>query len=190
MTPFESYKEYLKVKNHFNIVKYDYFKTKTNFKLETFENRKDKNFFFKIAKKPNLPYFLACNFVRNQKVWIKDLSYSSACDKNYTEFQKKMESLSYYIKEELNKTSCSFDELFKCHENDHPILLKHFLADEISIETLCVLLDVASALDYWNKKMEHDVIWNSIHFKVIKYIPFLSYDKDNITQNILDFYSE
>ena len=52
MTPYECYNEYLALKNHFTKPEYDYIKYqgKLRTKVDTFQKRKDRIFFEKLAK--------------------------------------------------------------------------------------------------------------------------------------------
>ena len=52
MSPFEAYKLYTAIKNHFTTESYDYFKYngKVRASEHTFETRKDKYMFYKLSK--------------------------------------------------------------------------------------------------------------------------------------------
>lgn len=189
-TPFECYNEYVAVKNHFTQQSYDYFKYqgKTRSKLETFEKRKDKVFFQKMAKHPDLHNFLVANFSLNNKLWIKELAYSDSAEKVYKDWAKRQQSLSYIFKEDLNKLDPEFDKNFIINENEHPVLLQKYLANEISLETICILIDLTQCQNHWDKKMKYDLVWDSVRNNLVKYTPFISYDKEKIKKIILDFF--
>lgn len=191
MTPFDCYKQYIALKNHFTKDSYDYHKYqgKTNVKVDTFEKRKDKLFFQKLAKHPDVVNFLVANLSQNSKAWIKELAYSEQAEKNYKEWLKKQQSLSYVIKQELSKLDDNFNDNFICRDNHHPILMRLYLAGDVSLETFCVLLNMSGALKHWDKSMEYDLIWQELRVKYIKYLPFINYNKENIKKSILDFYS-
>lgn len=190
MTPFECYNEYVAVKNHFTQPSYDYFKYqgKTRVKLDTFEKRKDKVFFQKLAKHPDLHNFLVANFSINNKLWIKELAYSDSAEKIYKDWAKRQQSLTYVFKQDLSKLDYDFDKNFIINENEHPILLQKFLANEISLETLCILIDLTQCQKHWNKKMQYDLVWDNLKNTIFKYIPFIDYDKEKIKNIIVDFF--
>ena len=190
-TPFEAYKEYLSVKNHFTIAKVDYFRyiANTNFSQISFEKRKDKAFFFKLAKRPDLINFLVANFVENPKSFVKELAYSSSTEKIYNNWNKRQQSISYIIKEDLEKLDEDFDTNFICKENEHPILLKRYLGKKITLETFCLLLSITGADQYWDKKMQNDIIWNEVKTLYNKYLPFIKADKDKIKKLIMDHFT-
>ena len=188
MTPFEAYKEYLAIKNHFNRPDYDYFtyNGKSNSNLDTFNKRKDKLFFMKLAKHSDVKNFLIANFAINQKSWIKDISYSEDCERNYKEWLKKQQSLQYYFKQDLSKLSENFNDNFLVKSNEHPVLLKKYLGKEICLETLCILLKITGAKKHWDNKMSYDLIWNDLSVKVEKYTPFINFDKEVMKKICLD----
>jgi len=66
MSAFECYKEYVALKNHFTQKSYDYVKYngKTSVKADSFNSRKDKIFFEKLAKHKDPKGFLIANLVR------------------------------------------------------------------------------------------------------------------------------
>lgn len=192
MTPFEAYCEYVSIKNHFSKSGYDYFKYngKTGVKPETFHNRKDKVFFEKLAKHSDVHGFLVANLSQNEKLWIKELAYSENAEQNYKTWVKNNQSLTYVFKQDLNKLDADFDKNLLCVAHQHPILLQLYLSEEISLETLCIILDLTKANKYWSKGMEYDPIWDALNMKIKKYIPFIKYDKEKFKKIILDFFSK
>ena len=78
------------------------------------------------------------NDVDSQQVWMSNIVKFG--EKNYTEWQKKIGSLSYTFKEESSKLfeNNKIDDLFKCSKGGHPPILKSFMRKEISLETLVI----------------------------------------------------
>jgi hypothetical protein len=187
MSAFEVYKDYVALKNHFNKPDYDYFKYngKSRTKLETFNKRKDKIFFEKLAKNKEFHDFLVSNLSENPKLWIRDLAYSDEAQKRHLNWKKRQQSLSYMFKSDLSKLDDDFDSNLLC-KNGHPNLLKLYLGSEISLETLCIVLKLTKSMKYWNKSMEYDPIWEDIRNKVQKYLPFLKYDEEKFKEIVID----
>ena len=191
MSAFECYKEYLALKNHFTKPSYDYFKYngKSNAKVDSFNVRKDRLWFQKLAKHPDVHNFLIANFVKNEKAWIKELAYSEDAEKIYKDWLKRNQSLSYEFKKELNHLSSNFNDNFLIDKiSPHPLLLRRYLGDYVSLETVCILLQLSKAKSYWDKKMEYDPVYQEVKQKIEKYTPFLKYDKDKIQKIALDFF--
>ena len=105
MSAFEAYKEYVALKNHFTKPDYDFIKYngKTGLKVSSFEKRKDKIFFEKLAKIENYHEFLVANFSVNPKLWIRDLSYSEDAKLIYQDWKKRNQSITYLYKKEFRK---------------------------------------------------------------------------------------
>ena len=99
-------------------------------------------------------------------------------------------SLSHVFKEDLDKLDEIFDNNFKIIDGQHPILLKKFLGNEISIETLCILLAMTGAEKYWSKNLLYDMIWDDTKLKIVKYTPFIEYDKEKFKKIVLDKFNQ
>lgn len=192
MSAFEAYQEYVALKNHFNKPNYDYVKYngKTGLNQSSFNKRKDKIFFEKLSRKDDFHEFLLANLSINPKLWIRDLAYTESADKVYSDWKKRQQSLSYIFKQDLNKLDDEFDNNFVCKNNEHPLLLKLYLANEISLETLCILLDMTNAMKHWDSKLEYDPVYDSYRMKIVKYTPFIKYDKDKMKKIVLDKFND
>lgn len=191
MTAFDCYKEYLALKNHFTKPDYDYFKYngKIRSNADTFEKRADKFFFQKLAKHPDVRNFLVANFSENEKAWIRNLAYNESAEQVYKNWLKRQQSLSYLFKQELSKLDTNFNNNFACKENEHPLLLRKFLGNEVSLETLCLLLEFTGAKKHWDSKMQYDLVYDTIKTKIEKYTPFIKCDKDKLRKVVLDYFS-
>lgn len=191
LTPFEAYKEYLALKNHFSKLDYDYFRYngKLRLKVDSFEKRKDKLFFQKLAKHSDVHNFLLANFSFNEKLWIRDLAFSEEAEKTYKDWLKRQQSLSYIFKSDLDKLLIEFNDNFIVKNNEHPFLLKKFLSQEISLETICLLLEFSNALKHWDIKMQYDLVWDKTRTKIIKYMPFIKCDKEKLKNIVIDSFS-
>lgn len=189
MNDFEAYKLYISLKNHFNIKSYNHKKYKNNSRIKSvsFDKRNDKIFFLKLSKHKDLENFLVANFIINSKYWVKELAYSEEAENNYKEWAKRQQSLSYIFNNNLSKLDDNFDKNLIVENNQHPILLKKYLAKEICIETLCIILELTSAINYWNKNL-YDPVWEETYKLVEKYIPFINYDKEKMIKICIDRY--
>ena len=192
MSALECYKEYLALKNHFNQSSYDYFKYNGKVKVNpsSFDTRKDKLFFQKLAKHPDVHSFLIANLAEDSKAWVRDLAYSEAAEKIYKDWLKRQQSLTYLFKQDIEKLDLNFNNNFIIHNNEHPILLKKYLGKEISLETICILLNITGAKKHWDSKMQYDLVWDNTRIKIEKYTPFIKYDKEKIKNILLDHFGE
>lgn len=191
MTPFECYCDYVALRNHFNQESYDYIKYngKVRLTFKNFESRKDKFFFEKLSKHENPHALLLSNFIRNKKLWIRDLAFSEECEKNYKEWLKRKQSFTYLFKQDLSKLETNFNDNFLIIEHEHPPLLRKYLSGDISLETLCLLLELTGAVKQWSQKLEYDIVWNETKQIVNKYTPFIDIDRKRVKNICVEYFT-
>ena len=192
MSAFECYKEYLALKNHFSSPNYDYFRYNGKLKVNStsFDQRKDKLFFQKLAKHPDVHNFLVANLSKNDKAWIKELAYSDDAERVYKDWLKRNQSLTYVVANDLSQLDSPFDGNFIVSKTQsHPRLLQLYLGGHVTLETMCILLDITKAKKHWDSKMEFDPIYDEVRKKIEKYTPFIKYDKDKMKKIVLDYFS-
>jgi hypothetical protein len=191
MSAFECYKEYLALKNHFSKVGYDYFKYNGKLKVDinSFNSRKDKLFFQKLAKHSDVHNFLVANLSKNEKAWIRELAYSEEAEKTYKEWLKRQQSLTYTIKNDLKHLSTNFNDNFLFDKvSPHPLLFRRYLGGYVTLETLCILLVLSKAKPYWDSKMEYDPVYQETKIKIEKYTPFITYNEEKVKKLLLDYF--
>jgi hypothetical protein len=190
MTPFDAYKQYLALKNHFSKPNYDYHKYagKSRASLETFNKRKDKYWFEKLSRQKNdeqIKNFYISNFVEADvpsSLWIGNVI--RAGDIYYKEWEKRQQSLKYLFKEESREmlSECNLNELFDC-SRQHPPILKKFLGGNICIETLVIYDKIFLFVKQFDKKLL-DPVWETVSLKIKKYSPFLNIDVKDYKQEL------
>ena len=181
MTGFEVYKMYLALKLHFTSDTYDYFQYGGNAKASqvSFDQRKDKFFFVKLSRKFKdfeLREFFVANLTAEDKVYPATLVREGA--KNYADYIKRKESLSYHFKEDvsvLHEMCDKFDDLFKV-TSVHPPLLKAHLGGRICLETLTIFNKLFQYVPQFDKQIREEIVWKPLRNRVVKYDPFLHID--------------
>jgi hypothetical protein len=182
MVPFDCYKTYLALKNHFTKDSYDYHKycKKTRATVQSFYKRKDRFFFEKMSRQRNekeVEDFFVANFVScndPESLWIGEIIKEG--EGRYRNWQKKLQSLSYLFKEESQSLfeENKFDDVFNCSKG-HPPLLKKFLIGKISLETLVIYDKIFLFGNKFDKKLQ-DPVWETVSRRIKKYSPFLNID--------------
>ena len=177
--PFETYKTYLAMKQHFTKDKYDYHKYcgRSRATLQAFHKRKDRYFFEKMSRqrpdKEIEDYFLA-NFVtceNPETLWIGEIMQEG--DKNYTQWQKKVQSLSYVFREDIDKLfDRKVDEVFDCSKG-HPHILRSYLGGFTTLETLVICDRIFGYVKNFDKQLQ-DPVWETVSRRIKKYTPFLN----------------
>ncbi len=189
VTPFEVYKTYLALKNHFTKDSYDYFKYcgKSRASLDSFHKRKDRYFFERMSRQKTddeiKAYFVA-NFAESsdsQNLWIGEIIRSG--ESVYKDWLKKIQSLSYLFKTESEVfiRKDNFESLFDCKNGQHPDLLKKYLQKAVSLETLVILDVILNYSSKFDKKLS-DPVWETVGLKIKKYKPFLNIDESKFKQ--------
>ena len=183
VTPFDAYKSYLGLKNHFTKPKYDYHKYcgKSRASLQSFYKRRDRFFFEKLSRQKDdaeVIEFFVSNFVAcddPQALWIGEIMQNG--EKSYTDWKKRTQSLSYMFKEETERvfSDNNFDAMFSMDGSRHPDILKSYLRDDISIETLVILDRILGFRKDWDDKLS-DPVWETVSMRMRKYSPFLNID--------------
>jgi len=182
MMPFECYKTYLALKNHFTKNSYDYFtyNKKTRASLQSFYKRKDRFWFEKMSRQRDekeVENFFVANFVScndPETLWIGEIMKEG--DERFQQWQKKVQSLSYLFKQESQTLfeENKFDDVFNCSKG-HPPLLKKFLSGNISLETLVIYDKIFLFGNKFDKKLK-DPVWETVSRRIKKYEPFLHID--------------
>jgi len=183
MMPFDCYKIYLALKNHFTRDSYDYHKYsgKTRATVDAFYKRKDRFWFEKMCRRKTekeVEDFFVANFVScsdPQTLWIGDLMKNG--DNNYNEWKRRVQSLSYLFKEEVEShiSGNNFDTMFFIKGGRHPKLLKEHLQGHLSLETMLILDKILGYKNNFDKKLD-DPVWKVTSTRMKKYSPFLNID--------------
>tara|TARA_R100001129_G_scaffold121388_1_gene84260 strand:+ start:598 stop:1248 length:651 start_codon:yes stop_codon:yes gene_type:complete len=182
MMPFDAYKQYLSLKNHFTKEKYDYHKYcgKSRATVQSFYKRKDRFWFERLVRNKSdqevIEFFIS-NFVTCTdpgKLWIGEMIREG--EGRYTAWKKRNQSLSYIFKEELEKVLVNkdLDNVFAVISG-HPIILKKYLGGEVSIETLVIMDKILGFRKNFDTKLD-DPVWQTVSLRMKKYSPFLNID--------------
>lgn len=184
MSAFEVYKQYLALKKHFDAGTYDFFKYngKVRASVDSFNKRKDKVFFEKLAKHPDVFQFLVANLSDNPKHWIRDLAYSEDAERTYRDWLKRNQSIVYNYKTDFHKIM----EMVSQGEQQHPAAVRLFLGGDISLESLCIYCKITNALVRWDARLEYDPVWEQVRNKIVKYSPFVKFDHSKVKQIMVD----
>ena len=182
MMPFDAYRCYLSLKNHFTKDHYDYhkYRGKTRATQQAFYKRKDWFWFEKFArqkKDKEVEEFFVSNFIYSTDpgtMWIGEMIREG--EGRYQEWQKKVQSLSYVFKEEVNTLFDGYkvDEVFDCSKG-HPLILRSYLGKNTSLETLVICDRILGYRKDLDKKL-NDPVWETVSRKIKKYSPFLNID--------------
>lgn len=179
MTPFEAFKLYTAIKNHFTTQSYDFFKYngKVRASEHSFETRKDKYMFYKLSKHEDPLSFLVANFSESEKLWVGDL-FGLDQQMKYNEFLRRKQTLTYTFESDIDNLLENFDANFEVPEGEYPHLLNMVIRKKITKETFIIIQDCVRFFSKWNKQIQDPILWPKIALNCKKLHPFLQYDKD------------
>ena len=182
MMAFDAYRCYLSLKNHFTKDHYDYIKYrgKTRATKQAFYKRKDRFWFEKFARQKNdkeVEEFFVSNFIYSTDpatMWIGEMIKEG--EGRYTEWKKKVQSLTYIFKEETESVfeNKKIDDMFDCSKG-HPPILKNYLGGDISLESMVIYDRILGYGKDFDKRLK-DPVWETVSRKIKKYSPFLNID--------------
>ena len=182
MMPFDAYRCYLSLKNHFTKDHYDYhkYRGKTRATVQAFYKRKDRFWFEKFARQKNdkeVEEFFVSNFIYSTDpatMWIGEMIKEG--EGRYQEWKKKTQSLSYIFKGEAENIfeRKKVDDVFNCSKG-HPPILKSYLGGDTSLESM-VIYDIIFGYGKDFDKRLNDPVWETVSRKIKKYKPFINID--------------
>ena len=182
MMPFDAYRCYLSLKNHFTKDHYDYIKYrgKTRATHQAFYKRKDRFWFEKFARQKNdkeVEEFFVSNFIYSTDpatMWIGEMIKEG--EGRYSEWKRKVQSLTYIFKEETESIfdNKKVDDMFDCSKG-HPPILKIYLKGDISLESMVIYDRILGYGKDFDKRLK-DPVWETVSRKIKKYSPFLNID--------------
>ena len=181
--PFDCYKSYLGLKNHFTKQNYDYHRYggKSRASLESFYKRKDRFFFEKLSRQKDdseVIEFFVSNCVScddPQSLWIGEIVRNG--ETNYTNWKKRLQSLSYTFRTEIENvfSDKKFDEMFYIDGTRHPHIVREHLGKNLSLESLVILNKILGFKKEFDRRL-NDPIWKFLSMRIDKYDSFIHID--------------
>jgi len=180
--PFESYQLYNALKLHFesgyDAVKYNF---KSNVSPKSFFKRKDKYFFAKLAKKHNgnLKDYYISNFKAGLS-YVGDMMDEEG-EQNYRKHKRIQESIHRVFSIDINRLGeedVSFNSMFQAIDGQHPLIIKLWLQEEISLETIVILNAIFGFISRESKNISDTIIWPDTQRKIEKYTPFVDFNRN------------
>lgn len=194
MDGFKAFKYFQAMKLHFTSERYDVFEMngRVSGSRESFEKRRDRGLFEKLAKKfdtdRELIQFLAANFAYGHR----NVVYSSESDEYYRVWMKRKESITQVFKTDLDfilarfeKDKLPYSALYSI-DSGMPELLNLYIGGYVSLETMIILQSFDDYLSKWEPLI---MLWHD-HFLVIrKANRFVKFKKDRV-QSIYDNFTD
>jgi hypothetical protein len=192
-TGFAAYAMWNALRLHFT-TDYDYLKYngKTNVTKTNFTNRKDKYQFYKISRKYSLEQmkdFYVANMLAKDLQWVGDITGQDG-EEQYKKWQKRIQALTYNFESDIIHLFESSGNCLYVDNGNYPVLLQELMQGDVSLETVCIMDDIMNFLPMWKKKILDDIVWPEWYKKIVKYKPFIVYDKNKLKTVLREKYNE
>jgi len=189
-SPFELYKQYVSIKTHFSSPKYDFFHNHPHrVTLKSFEKRKDIWCFERLCRHKDPVRLILANIIATDNVWPQGLVRPEA-NEVYLDWVRRKQSLSYVFSEDLKRLDADFDANIKTTQKTLPLLLRRFIQGKVCFETVCIIVEMTHCLPFWSKRLKGEMLWETLKLKIVKYQPFLRYDKSEYRDILVRVFSE
>lgn len=188
MTAFECYIEYLRIKNHFIRKRMNY-NSLVRATYNSFERRNDKAFFHRLSKISDPKGFLIANFINNPNLWIGDIIISKESISIYRDWKRRMAGIEYYFHQDLKKLDEDFNKNFYIDNGQIPYIMKLYIMNNISPETVVILLQILSIEDYWNKGIK-DPLFEETFSLIKNYSFFIHVDLPKMKEIIKNYFNK
>lgn len=169
MTPFEAWVDYVALKRHFTS-DYDYVKYggKVRLKPSSFESRRDRYFFEKLARHSAPHDFLVANLSKNPGAWIGTLVREG--EPTYVDWVTRRGSLAYHAASVVALLGPSLGVAIAVVSNAHPPLLRGYNAGQVSLDAALALADATSYPAAWDaSSLAADPLWREMRARMLKY---------------------
>lgn len=184
MTEFQAYKMYLALKAHFQTEEYDVVKMQGRIKAsrKNFDGMGKEFAFRRLVKQykdEEVCNFMVSNFIRGNH-WGGVFDMQAA--REYADWKRRQESLGYIFQQDLTRlqeeaTDDAVTDIFAHEAGNHPYILKAFLRNSVTPETLVIL----NRLTGWMDRIEldqTDPVWGDVRRLITKYRPFVKFDRE------------
>ena len=189
MDGYSAFKLHHAINLHFNGT-YDCFKYnfKTNITEKTYWKRPDKFQLTKIGKRFKSKDDIILYFAAHQIAGNKFRGDMIRDENTYTQFLKRIDSISYLFKNELEGISDNgFDTLLEIEET-YPKIIHYYLEDMVSLETVCIVNRLTGFIEKANLKISETILWPDLYKKISKFQSFLKVDDSKMRKIILDVF--
>jgi hypothetical protein len=173
LSGYQTYCQYLAVKNHFTKASYDYFKYngKVHVTKESFLARRDRFQFEKLGRScDDLTSHLVANFLKD-KAWVGELLDDAAFDAT-KEYVKINQSMSYVFRNDLN-TIGDIKHALSFGGHQYPNIIPMVMSGSITPQTFVILDKFVGFTSKFDAKLPDDFVWSKLGFKLKRFVPFI-----------------
>ena len=133
----------------------------------------------KIYKDEELTNFFVSNFLKTKSLWVGNAAAPEGWQ-NYVKWKARIQGLSYVFECEIDPLFQAYEEfniIFNVEDGQHPPLVRHVIAEEVSLETFIILNSILRFIPVFNEKIQETIMWPDLYSMCSKYAPFLNVNK-------------
>lgn len=186
MTPNEALQLYAAIKLHFTSKTYNAIKYNFKVKRINLDKRPDKFYINKLARYPDPKGLCIANLCISPHMWTGQF-FEKCGQENYHKWKKYQDGQTYWFGQELKLLK--FDS-FQVVKHEHPSLLKLYLSNQISLDTLVIINDIQNFSNKWDTVLKDDPTWKRVSFLINKYKFFVLYNHTKISMMIKKYMEE
>ena len=200
MDGFKAYKYYIAVKLHYTKDSFDVFKNRGNLKgtRDAFNARNDRMMFEKLARKYPVDKDLIQYYVANFAYGSDAAVYSfEEAESNLLEWNRRKQSITKIFQDDCSKIildACKNklkpDAIFNLTNKGYCSILKLFLGNQITLETVRIIDDLLPVVHGWKQNNSMLLLWENEIRRIEKSKGFVSYDRDKIVKVFNNFMEE
>lgn len=200
MDGFKAYKYYIAIKLHFTKDNFDVFKNRGNVKgtRDAFNARNDRYMFEKLARRYPVDKDLIQYYVANFAYGNDAAIYSTEeAETNLLEWNRRKQSITKIFADDCNKIlmdACknkfTKESIFNLTNKGYSSILKLFLGNQISLESLRIIDDLHPVIDSWKQNSSMVLLWENEIRRIEKSKGFVKYDNDKVAKVFNNFIQE
>jgi len=197
---FKAYKYYMAVKLHFTKDNFDVFKNRGNIKgtREAFNARNDRYVFEKLARKYPVDKDMIQYYVANFAYGSDTAVYSqSEAEQNLQEWNRRKQSITKIFSDDCNKilldackNKIKSDGILNLTNKGYCSILKLFLGNQISLETIRIIDDMLPVVHSWKQNDSMLLLWENDIRRIEKSKGFVKYDSEKVIKVFNNFMEE
>jgi hypothetical protein len=183
MTDYQAYKMYLALRAHFQTDDYDVIAQRGRIRAsEKSFIGSGKAFSFqrlaKLYKDDEICDFMVANFTAGDR-WGG--VFDSEAARRYQNWKRRVESLRYIFTQDLQRLKAMTEDentdLISAEPGHHPLVVRAYFGQHISLETLVILDTLLSFSSGYDQTMSGTLMWPETSRLIRKYRPFLKFDE-------------
>lgn len=192
LSPLDTFKTYVAIKQHFNQKKYDIFEKGVNIRAtqDQLDDRNDRLFFYTLSDKylaGDLLDYMMSNILANRT------HPSEMEDVIYREYKSRMATITYLFEQDLKflmSINKGFRPLFRTSNGNLPVALQALNGSHITLETICIInkLTNSGLVKCFDNEITEPLVYKGLRLRIVKYEKFIKCDYNKL-KLILDKYN-